>query len=109
MLAADTLYNVYSLSNAGTQFDFTPTTVAKPFRGYFMGYDMVDGNSLSQPPIVISTKDQTPTSISLTTKTFAADEPVYNLSGQKVGTTSTLQSLEKGAVYIVKGKVFVKN
>lgn len=109
MLATDTLYNVYTLSNAGTQFDFTPTTVAKPFRGYFMGYDMVDGNSLAQRPIVISTKDQTPTSISLTTKSFSADEPVYNLSGQKVGTTSTLQSLEKGAVYIVKGKVFVKN
>lgn len=100
-MATDTLYNVFTLSTDGMQFDFHPSFVAKPFRACFFGYgEVVDGENTTFYPLVISGKM---TTSGITNQNISMqNESIYDIQGVK------LSKKHRGINIIKSKKVFIQ-
>lgn len=100
-LAADTLYNVFTLSADGTQFDFQSKLVSRPFRACFFGYgEVADTENAVFRPIVISAGTVSTGISSVATK--AAPDVIYDLKGFRH------DKLQRGLNIVGGRKIFVK-
>ena len=101
-----TFENVYSMDADGKQFDATVSGTVDAFHAYFKWIK----STSELPSLFISIPEDIDESVATSIQqviTTNADDAVYNLSGQRVGSRSQFGQLPRG-IYIIKNKRVAK-